>query len=60
MLSTRPRATDGGENRTYLALNKAAVSELLPWPMREGKRKAAKRDELKVIPTNCIAHLYCA
>ena len=46
MLSTRPKATNGGENTTYLPLKtKSALSELLLWPIRRGK--AAKRDEFQ-------------
>ena len=46
MLSTCPKATNGGENTTYLPLKtKSALSELLLWPIRRGK--AAKRDEFQ-------------
>ena len=38
MLSTRPKATNGGENTTYLPLKtRSALSELLLWPIRRGK-----------------------
>ena len=46
MLSTRPRATNGGKKKIYLPVKpKSALSELLLWPIRRGK--AAKRDEFQ-------------